>query len=194
MVRSRAEIEQIVNNCETDNEVFRRLKVDELKIYLRDRDINLSGKKSDLSRKVFDAAKLGILKCPTSEEEKLKNENDRKERLSVEGGLIQLPYPRNLSKGWQPGSFNFPDTIESDVENYLKVHGPKAMVKGTSLLNSEHLFDASFHHISPNVKYCFVSGKCVPQERTNNKPYEPWVCLKKDDGSVVTGECSCVAG
>jgi len=25
-------------------------------------------------------------------------------------------------------------------------------------------------------------------------PYEPWVCLKKDDGSVVTAECSCVAG
>ena len=121
-------------------------------------------------------------------------QNEKRQRLSLEGGLIQLQSPSDLKDGWEVGSINFPDTIESDVEKYLIVHGQKAIVKGSSLLDSRHVMGVTFHNISPDIKYCFIRGKCLPQERTNNKPYEPWVCLKKDDGSVVTGECTYVAG
>ena len=193
-VRSKEEAEKIVTNCVSHEEVCKNLKVEELKNYLRDRGLNLSGNKAELSKKAFGSVKLGISKCSTSKEDYAVKEKEKRERLSLESGLIQLPSPLNLKEGWQAGSLYFPNTIESDVEDYLKVHGPKSMVKGSSLLTSKHVVDAAVHNISPNVRYCYVRGRCVPQERTNNPPYEAWVCLQKDDGSVVTGECSCVAG
>ena len=193
-VRSKEEAEKIVTNCVSHEEVCKNLKVEELKNYLRDRGLNLSGNKAELSKKAFGSVKLGISKCSTSKEDDAVKEKEKRERLSLESGLIQLPSPLNLKEGWQAGSLYFPNTIESDVEDYLKVHGPKSMVKGSSLLTSKHVVDAAVHNISPNVRYCYVRGRCVPQERTNNPPYEAWVCLQKDDGSVVTGECSCVAG
>ena len=184
-----------MQTCGSVQSVFESIKVDELKNFLRDRDLNLSGKKWILSEKVFGAAKLGIRKCATTEEAaKTTKENEKKQRLALEGGLIQLPSPRELKVGWQAGSLYFPDTIESDVQQYLKVHGPKAILKGASLFESQHLTETSFHNISPDIKYCFIRGKCIPQERANSMPYEPSVCLKKDDGSVVTAECSCGAG
>ena len=181
-VRSKEEAEKIVTNCVSHEEVCKNLKVEELKNYLRDRGLNLSGNKAELSKKAFGSVKLGISKCSTSKEDDAVKEKEKRERLSLESGLIQLPSPLNLKEGWQAGSLYFPNTIESDVEDYLKVHGPKSMVKGSSLLTSKHVVDAAVHNISPNVRYCYVRGRCVPQERTNNPPYEAWVCLQKDDG------------
>ncbi|XP_068672874.1 uncharacterized protein [Montipora capricornis] len=71
---------------------------------------------------------------------------------------------------------------------------PKAIFKGKSLESSGHVFNVECHTISPNLKYCFVRGKCVSQERTHNKPYELWICLHKESGEVATAECNCVAG
>ena len=111
----------------------------------------------------------------------------------VENGLIKLPPPDELKKGWQSGSENFPDTTDDEVDKYLK-DASKAILKGKSLESSGHVFNVECHTISPNLKYCFVRGKCVPQERTHNKPYELWICLHKESGEVVTAECNCVAG
>ena len=133
-VRSKEEAEKIVTNCVSHEEVCKNLKVEELKNYLRDRGLNLSGNKAELSKKAFGSVKLGISKCSTSKEDDAVKEKEKRERLSLESGLIQLPSPLNLKEGWQAGSLYFPNTIESDVEDYLKVHGPKSMVKGSSLL------------------------------------------------------------
>ena len=111
----------------------------------------------------------------------------------VENGLIKLPPPDELKQGWQLGSANFPDTTENEVDTNLK-DAPKAILKGKSLESSGHVFDVECHTISPNLKYCFVQGKCVPQERTHNKPNELWICLHKESGEVVTAECNCIAG
>ena len=51
-IRSREEVEEIVKTCGSVQSVFESLKVDELKNFLRDRDLNLSGKKWDLSEKI----------------------------------------------------------------------------------------------------------------------------------------------
>ena len=83
-IRSREEVEEIVKTCGSVRSVFESLKVDELKNFLRDRDLNLSGKKWDLSEKVFGAAKLGIGKCATTEEDKTTKENEKKQRLALD--------------------------------------------------------------------------------------------------------------
>ena len=57
-IRSREEAENIVRSYISVDEVYDTLKVDELKEYLRHRDLNLSGNKKSLSVKVFGASKL----------------------------------------------------------------------------------------------------------------------------------------
>jgi len=90
------------------------------------------------------------------------------------------------------GSKKFPDTTEENAEEYLAGEAPKALLNGESLEYSRHVIEWEYD-ISPDVRSCFVRGKGIPHERTNNAPYEPWVLLIKD-GSVMTGECSFVAG
>uniref|UniRef100_A0A1X7UUJ3 SWIM-type domain-containing protein n=1 Tax=Amphimedon queenslandica TaxID=400682 RepID=A0A1X7UUJ3_AMPQE len=36
--------------------------------------------------------------------------------------------------------------------------------------------------------------KVRPSQRTNDKPHEAWVGLKKDAGDIITAHCSCMAG
>ena len=188
------ELDLEIQNCNSVQAVVSKFKVEQLKQYLRVRDLNLSGDKQCLAEKVFGACKLYIPRSTTAAQDEENKKQDKEEKLCLENGVIRLPPPRCLKTGWQLNSANFPDTIEDDVVQYLKEKAPKALVKGSSLEESRHVVDAAFHNISPNLKYCFARGKVIPHERTNNDPYEPWVCLKKDDGSVVTAECSCVAG
>ena len=49
-----------------------------------------------------------------------------------------------------------------------------------------------FNPITSSLKYCFVKGVTIPQKRVNENPYSVWVCID-DDGSILTGECGCVA-
>lgn len=101
--------------------------------------------------------------------------------------------PKELQTGWEIGSKNFPDTSEKNLEKYLADKAPKALLKGSSLEESGHATDCQCHNISNNVWFCFVSGKVIPHEGTNNAPYEFWVLLHKE-GTAATGECLCGAG
>ena len=47
---------------------------------------------------------------------------------------------------------------------------------------------------SPNLRYCFVRGLCHPEQKLSKPPYNVWVCLHKDSGTIVNGHCSCTAG
>ena len=179
-------------NCQSPNNL-NKFTVIELKEFLRQRDLNLSGNKNELCEKVFYAYKLAVPKSlGVKDEENIKKQTSEN-KFVVENGLIKLPPPDELKKGWQSGSANFPDTTDDEVDKYLK-DAPKAILKGKSLESSGHVFNVECHTISPNLKYCFVRGKCVPQEITHNKPYELWICLHKESGEVVTAECNCVAG
>lgn len=194
MASNTVDVDSTIQQCSSVQELMSRFKVDTLRSYLRDRDLNISGNKQYLAEKVFGACKLGIARATTVQQDDVKMSEEKREKLCLEDGVIKLPPPRCLKVGWQTGSTNFPDTIEDDVENYLKDKAPKALLKGSSLEFSKHVTGVSYHTISPNLQYCFVRGQVIPQEKTNNNPYDVWVCLKKSDGAVVTGECSCVAG
>ena len=83
--------------------------------------------------------------------------------------------------------------MEDEVESNMKPSS-KAMKQGKSLMCSEHIHDVKFHHVSTNLKYCFVRCLCVPEEKTSGDSYTSWVCLYKDSGKVLIAECSCFSG
>ena len=86
---------------------------------------------------------------------------------------ITLPFPGSLHEGWEESSLNFPDVMEDEVEAYMQP-STKALTswhEGKSLLNSEHVHNVKFHHISTDLKYCFIHCRCVPREKTSSDPY-----------------------
>ncbi|XP_020893499.1 uncharacterized protein LOC110232620 [Exaiptasia diaphana] len=171
---------------------FMKWKVDDLKAFLKERGVVINGRKAELAEKVYFASKLKLEALKKKEEVEIDNKVRRCEKLTIDCG-IKLPFPANLTIGWERGSQNFPDVLEKDVENYMQ-KSFKAMKQGQSLLTSNHIHDVMFHHISTNVKYCFVRGCCVPEEKTSNESYSLWVCVHKESGEVLTAECTCFAG
>ena len=118
-----------------------------------------------------------------------------KEKLILENGLVTLPDPVTLQDGCYSAPENLPNTVYHDVIDYLeKNNAGKAYRSGKNLLDSERLSNVMTHNISNNIRYTFVRGYCFSEQRTSNKPYDVWVCLHKDDGSIVEGICSCVVG
>ena len=117
---------------------------------------------------MFYAYKLSVPKSlGVKDEENIKIETSDENKLVLENGNIKLPPSDELKRGWQSGSANFPDTTDDEVDKYL-MDAPKAISKGKSLENSGHVFNVECHTMSPNLKYCLVRDKCVPQERTHN--------------------------
>ena len=106
---------------------------------------------------------------------------------------IALPYPGSLEEGWEEGSINFPDVMEDVVDAYMQPLA-KAMKHGKSLLDSGQLHSVKFHHISTDLKYCFIHSRCVPEEKRSSDSYALWVWIHKENGKVLTAECTCFAG
>ena len=168
-------------------------KTDELRRFLKEREINCGGNKEELAKKVFWATKLDIKPAPTKAEELLEITKSRETKLMVDNG-IKLPFPEELKSGWEADNWLlFPQTCEEEVEEFLKGVF-KAQDKGAGLLVSNHLSNVKSHVISQNVRYCFVAAECTPEERLHNAPYNVWVCLHKDTGKVISAECTCIAG
>ena len=173
-------------------ELFSRWKVDQLKTFLKKRGVVLSGRKYELAEKANFTWKLKLEVAKITREEEDEVSTRRREKLTMECG-ITLPFPGSLQEGWEEGSLNFSDVMEDEVEAYMH-RSTKAMKQGKSLLNSGHVHNVKFHHISTDLKYCFIHCRCVPQEKTGSDPYALWVCLHKENGKVLTAECSCFAG
>jgi len=182
-----------VNMTEHD---FKLWTMQQLQEYLTDRSINKTGNKAKL---VNNANQAYILDLPVSftdpQEEKQQIEEDEKNKLILDDGMLTLPSPKTLFDDWIEAPSHLPDTLYDNVNDYLlKSDAGKAFKGGKSLLLSGHLINVMVHMITPNVRYCYIRGLCHPEQRLSKPPYNVWVCLHKDSGEVVTGECSCVAG
>ena len=71
---------------------------------------------------------------------------------------ITLPFPGSVQEGWEEGSLNFPDVMEDEVEAYMQpsTEAMKQAEQGKSLLNSGHVHNVKFQHISTDLKYCVI--------------------------------------
>ena len=92
-------------------EAFMNWKVPQLKMYLKSHAINQSGKKSTLAKKAFDVWRLGLSVESTVEEDKAAILKTQKNKLKIEGGLIQLPDPKTLLVGWKKSFQGMPEVL-----------------------------------------------------------------------------------
>lgn len=126
-------------NCQSPDNL-NKFKIVELIEYLCQRDLNLSGTKNELCVKVFYAHKLAVPKSLGVRDEENMKKQISKQKLTVENGLITLPFLDNLKQGGQSRSASFPDTTDNEVDIYLK-DAPKAILKGKSLGSFGHVFN-----------------------------------------------------
>lgn len=176
---------------------FNTWNIHQLQAFLGDRGINRSGNKAKLVKNAYGTYKMNLPIVSTNVAEELDSvKTDKKSKLILEDGLVILPDPKGLIDNWVIAPSLLPDTLYSDVENYLKQHeAGKAFQGGKSLLLSGHVFNVMVHTISPSIRYCFVKGLCHAEQKfKTKKPYEVWVSVHKDSGQIKSADCMCVAG
>ena len=177
-------------------EDFRGWTVSQLKEFLGDRGINKDGLKEKLVKNVYGAYTLALpVDCTDLRAEQEEVNREYKEKLILDGGMVNLPAPRQFVEGWVNAPLNIPNTTYGKVENYLRDHDAgKAFKGGKSLLVSGHMSNVMTHNIRENLRYCFMRGVCCPEQKVSKGSYDVWLCLHKDTGNIINGNCLCTAG
>ena len=78
--------------------MVQKMKLDELKMYLRLRDLKVSGKKAELVAQVFAASENHVPVKKTAEEVESDLRNDYQAKLLLDSQVI--PDPNHLVSGW----------------------------------------------------------------------------------------------
>ena len=175
---------------------FEKWTMPQLQEYLQDRGVNKAGKKEQLVHNVECAYNMTLpIVYQDIQEEQVERQRDSNNKLILENYMLTLPSPLKLIDGWVKAPENLPNTTYDNVNNYLVDNDAgKAFKGGKSLLESGHLDNVMTHAISPNLRYCFVRGLCLPEQKVSNDQYNVWVCIHKDTAEIICAECSCVAG
>lgn len=185
---------------------FTRYKVPELKSYLRNRGLKVTGTKGELAALAYGAHELGIPVKPSAEEENCIKKIQYNSLLKVKG--FQIPDPFSLSSGWlseNEGMRKWPPIFQLHIAEFLLTVEQSQTGLSKRLLSdykegkAYSYFDSKwlknvYYEISPSSEYCFLKSECTPSQNINNPPHKIWVCAEKTTGTVVTAWCGCFAG
>ena len=159
-------------------ELYRSWTVDQLKAFLRERRIPLSGNKEELVKKVSDIVYTDRL------EEELEATPFEGVEYAPPPSFDQLP-----SDGWIGD--DFPLVNESSVTAYLKARGgyTKNYRTGIRLCQCSHLFDLKMVNFD---NFIYIKAKCRPTMRKDPPFYS--LFTKFENGAPVAANCKCPAG
>ena len=103
--------------------MVQKMKVDELKMFLRLRDLKVSGKKAELVAIVFAASENNVPLKKTAEEVESDLRDEYQAKLLINSDL--LPDPNHLTSGWlneeDGGIYSWPCILYA-VFNFLSFH------------------------------------------------------------------------
>lgn len=186
---------------------FRRYKVPELKSFLRDRGLKVTGTKEELAALAYGAHELGISVKPSAAEENSRKKIQYNSLLKFEG--FQLPDPFSLSSGWldeDVGIKKWPPIFQLHIAEFLLTAEQSQTAlkkrllsdykegKAYSYFDSKWLKNVYYHEVNSSSKYCFLKSESTPSQNINNVPHRIWVCAEKLTGTVVSAYCTCFAG
>ena len=161
-------------------EYYRSWTVDQLKAFLRDKHVPLSGNKEHLVKKVADIIATDDL----------------------EGQIQAVPFQRNdypsppefteLPNSTTWTGDNFPLVAESNITTNLKDRGgyTKNCRTGIRLCQCGHLFNLEMAKCND---FTYFKAKCRPTMRSVPSSYDLFVRLNST-GTPVAGNCRCPAG
>jgi hypothetical protein len=101
------------------NDKFESMTIAELKQYLMAREVPVpDARKVILVRNCYAAKMLGLPEKETPEVREKNMADTIKSKLVLDGGMIRLPNPEELT-GWDQSSTSLPDITQSGVERYF---------------------------------------------------------------------------
>ena len=108
---------------------------------------------------------------------------------------VQIPFPESVKDHSLGGSEYFPDLTLDSLQSYAEATTSMKAFKEGRIFNILVMFNLFFfHRITETIKFCFIKALVVPQTRIAASPYSVWVCLRNDISSILTVECTCLAG
>ena len=183
-----------------DFDMLNKMKVEELKVFLRLRALKVTGKKAVLVSRAFSAMENNVPIIKTAEEVETELINEYSSKLKVSGRII--PDPFKLTTGWKDedeGIAFWPIIptlyiiqflmIDSEVEDLSDYKGCKAY----SYFKQGWLGPLSYHPLGSSDQ-CLLKSDCRPSERIRDVPHKLWLCISKKEGKVLQAHCTCMAG
>ena len=162
--------------------VYRAWTVDQLKDFLRQRRIPLSGNKEVLAKKVYDIVQTDNL------EEELEAVPFQRADFPAPPSFIELP-----NEGWSKD--DFPLITESLVSSYLKTREgyTKNFRTGVRLCQCGHFFNLE---MAKCRNFSFIKAKCRPTMRQVPPFYSLFIKLDTSSTNIlpIGGNCKCPAG
>ena len=181
-----------------------KMKVEELKEFLRLRGLAVHGHKEELVARVFVAHENNVPLVKSAEEVEQEIAAEYRDKLVIDDE--ELPDPFHLQDGWvneDDGASLWLTTLYPDIFHFLSFHPSEQKnedlsdyktSKGYSYYITGWLNPLFYHAISDQSKFCFLKTTCRPSQRISDVPHKLWVCLLKTNGRVIKAHCSCMAG
>ena len=184
-----------------------RLKVQELKNFLRLRGLKVGGKKEELVARVFVAIESDVPLQKTAEEVEQEIATEYETKLFIQG--TQIPDPFKHSEGWlneEDGVKYWPNTLYPDILNFLAFHPSELASKDLSDYKTSKAYSyfaqgwlssLQLNNLNLNnkeSKFCLLKGTCRPSQKINDTPHKLWLCLCKETGKILATHCTCMAG
>ena len=182
-----------------DFENISKMKVNELKNFLKLRGLKVSGKKCELVSRVFIALENDAPILKTAEEIEGELLVEYKKRLIY--GATTLPDPFKLLEGWKNeedgiGMWPLVPTfyvirflmMDSAVEDLSDYKSSKAY----SYFEKGWLGNILYHELDGN--FCYLKTDCRPSQKISNVCHRLWLLISKADGNVLRAHCTCMAG
>ena len=183
-----------------DINMLSKMKVEELKTFLRLRGLKVSGKKQELVARVFITIESGIEVLPTALEMEKQLSAEYAEKFQIDGTII--PDPFALEDGWldeDSGMKYYPPTTYPDICNYLQFFPAELASKDLndyktskaySYFKDGWLETLEYNEVDQYSKYCFLKTRCRPSQRMNDAPHKLWICVNKKDGKILRSYCT----
>ena len=180
-----------------------KMKVQELKIYLRKRGLNVSGRKEELVARVFAASENNVQPIKTAQEVEMEVQNENRNKLILEDYVVPDPFHLENCLSEEEDISFWPIILYPDIFNFIALNPAELggedlrnyrSSKAYSYFSDGWLGQISYHEIHNSCKYCLLETDCRPSERLNDPPHKLWVCAEKKTGKIQCAHCTCMAG
>ena len=182
--------------------------VNNLKVFLRDRGVQISGTKAVLIDRAKGALNLNLRTLRELNVQDTAETNQRNVQKLLTPLNETLPDPNSLVNGWTADIMAIPSLTDNELYNYLVLNkdrtvdgasnSAKRQLKAKVFYEDRHIHKLSYHSIDENVSHAFVKCKVIPsyptQSATKQPDYSVWICLSKVSGRVHSAGCTCSAG
>lgn len=181
-----------------NDDALERMKIVELKGYLRQHSQSVTGKKDELLSRA-KGIKLAQLK--DGHELAISDsafDSKRQDEKTTTPLGEKIPVISEL-KGWSDDMHQSPSFTEKDVYNYfvLKMK-TKRMLRSKVYYEDGHVFGVQYNEVTGDCSHCVIRAKVMPSlpkaNEKQNPNHDTWLIMSKETGNVHSANCDCTAG